>query len=190
MKLNSNILRKLTATLLTIAMVTNTMVMQGSLLSAGESTAGRIVDVELHEKGILTTRVVNMQGQPIAGETLTVHYQGKQIAASKSDENGFVVIGGLRPGVHTLSTPVAATACRLWSPTTAPPAAVGVPAVVSDPEIIRGQFGAVNLPMILYAGATAAALFVAFEAESSADDANDANAALRARVEALEAASP
>lgn len=167
-----------------------TVLAQGTLVSAMESSSERIQDVELHDKGILTTRVVDLQGQPVVGETLTVLYHGKPVATATSDQNGLVAISGLRPGVHTLQTTTGAMACRFWTHETAPPAAVAVPAVVSDAEIVRGQFGAFNLPMIVYAGVTVAALAIALEAESSADDANDAAAALSARVAALEAASP
>ncbi len=36
------------------------------------------------------------------------------------------------------------------------PSAVRIPAVVADGEIVRGQFGAFNLPMLVYAGVSAA----------------------------------
>lgn len=185
MHLQNTIARKLASVCLAF-----TVLAHSPLVSAAESATGRIQDVELHEKGILTTRVVDLQGKPVAGETLTVMYQGRQIASATSDENGYVAIAGLRPGSHMLTTSTGVTACRFWNPHTAPPSAVTVPAVVSDAEIVRGQFGAFNLPMLVYAGLTAAALAVAIEAEGSADDANEAAAALQARVEALEAASP
>lgn len=185
MLIRNRTIRKFAVMCLAISLVS-----QSTLTAFAGEPVSQYKDVELHEKGILTSRVVDMQGLPVAGETVRVHYQGKEIATAVSDEDGYVVVAGLRPGAHTLSTTVSAMNCRFWSKDTAPPSAVSVPAVVSDSDIVRGQFGAFNLPMVIYAGLTAAALFVAIEADSSADDAKKANAALRARVEALEAASP
>lgn len=185
MLLNNLFVRKLAAVGIAL-----TLLLQTPMIVLAEDSAGGIRDVELREKGILTTRVVDMQGQPVAGEKLSVLYQGREVASAVSDQNGYVVIGGLRPGAHTLSTPMNAVPCRFWNKDTAPPSAVGMPAVVSDVEIVRGQFGAFNLPMVLYAGVSAAALIVAIDAENAADDALGANAALQRRVEALESASP
>jgi hypothetical protein len=86
---------------------------------------------------------------------------------------------------------------RLWTNDTAPPSAITVPAVVSELSTLRGQFGAFNLPGVIYAGLATAALVVAVDAENSADDADAAAkdalaqiAALEDRLDAHENASP
>jgi hypothetical protein len=82
------------------------------------------------------------------------------------------------------------SACRLWNADTAPPTATSVPAIVSDTEVVRGQFGAFNLPMFVVLAASAAALVVGLDAKNTAEDAEQQNAALEARIKALEPASP
>ncbi|MCA9011352.1 MAG: carboxypeptidase regulatory-like domain-containing protein [Planctomycetaceae bacterium] len=149
-----------------------------------------IQDVKLQTGGILTARIVNAQGNPVAGEQVSILFQGKEVAAVVSDADGFATVSGLRPGLHAISTPTGMSACRLWNADTAPPASASVPAVVSDAEVIRGQFGAFNLPMVVVLAAAAAGIILAVDAKNTASDAEDANAALAARVKALETASP
>ena len=149
-----------------------------------------IQDVKLQAGGILTARIVNAQGNPVAGEQVSILFQGKEVAAVVRDADGFATVSGLRPGLHAIATPTGMSACRLWNADTAPPASASVPAVVSDAEVIRGQFGAFNLPMVVVLAAAAAGIVLAIDAQNTASDAEDANAALAARVRALETASP
>jgi cell division protein FtsB len=58
--------------------------------------------------------------------------------------------------------------------------------VVNDPKLVRGQFGAFNLPMLVYAGATIAAVVIGVDAMNTADDAQAANARLNSEVAQLE----
>lgn len=178
---------------LTIALVAN-----GPMLSAEQRVSDEqspehesiMQDVRLAKGGLLTARIVDLQGKPVGGEQVSVMFQGKEIAAVVSDADGVAAVRGLRPGLHAIVTPTGTTACRLWNADTAPPTATAVPAVVSDAEIIRGQFGAFNLPMIVVLAAAAAGLVVAVDAKNTADDAQDEADALAARVNALETASP
>ena len=149
-----------------------------------------IQDVRLQAGGILTARIVNAQGNPVSGEQVSILFQGKEVAAVVSDADGFATVSGLRPGLHAIATPTGMSACRLWNAETAPPASASVPAVVSDAQVIRGQFGAFNLPMVVVLAAAAAGVVLAIDAQNTASDAEDANAALAARVRALETASP
>ena len=130
---------------LTIALISN-----GPMLSAeqlvSDTTGDQISvhesivqDVKLHAKGILTVRVVDLQGNSVVGEPVSVMFQGKEIAVAVSDENGLAAVSGLRPGLHGIVTPAGTTACRLWNSDAAPPSATSVPAIVSDAEIVRGQ---------------------------------------------------
>ncbi len=181
---------------LTIALIAN-----GPLLSAeqrvsdtqGEQTPeyqSAMQDVKLETGGVLTARVVDLQGNPVVGEPVSITFQGKEIASAVSDENGFAAVSGLRPGLHGIVTATGTTACRLWNAETAPPTASDVPAVVSDAEIIRGQLGAFNLPMFVVLATSVGALIVALDARSAANSAQDQADALAARVRALETASP
>ena len=178
---------------LTIAMVGNgPMLSAEQQVSEGPTAQAESVmqDVKLAQGGILTARVVDLQGKPVVSEHVSVMFQGKEIAALISDSRGVVVVRGLRPGLHAIVTPTGTMACRLWNADTAPPTATAIPAVVSDTEIIRGQFGAFNLPMIVVLAAAVGGLVVAVDAQNTADDAQSANEALAVRVKALENASP
>ncbi len=185
MSVSRNIFRTCVTLTLAAALTFNS-----SMALAADQSASAVQDVQLRDGGTLTTRVVDLQGNPVHGEQVVIEFKGKQIASAVSDENGFVAISGLRPGLHSIVTPMGATACRLWTEGAAPPSAIDVPAVVSDAEVIRGQFGAFNLPMVVYATVSIAALIVAIEAHNDSEDLEDANAALARRVEALENASP
>ena len=149
-----------------------------------------IQDVKLQAGGILTARIVNAQGNPVAGEQVSILFQGIEVAAVVSDADGFATVSGLRPGLHSIATPTGTSACRLWNAETAPPASASVPAVVSDAQVTRGQLGAFNVPMFVVLAAAAAGIVLAIDAQNTASDAEDANAALAARVRALETASP
>ena len=183
------------------------LIAHGPMLSAGQRVAGDqrqstassvptqehesvVQDVRLQAEGRLTTRVVDLQGNPLIGEHVSVMFQGKEIAAVVSDEDGVAEVGGLRPGLHAIVTPTSTTACRFWNADSAPPSATSMPAVVSDERVVRGQLGAFNLPQFVTLAAAAGALVLALDAENKASDAEDANKALAARVNALETASP
>ena len=181
---------------LTLALLANgPMLSAEQRVSAAQSNGNSgpeplIQDVKLQAGGILTARIVNAQGNPVSGEQVSILFQGKEVAAVVSDADGFATVSGLRPGLHAIATPAGMSACRLWNADTAPPASASVPAVVSDAQVIRGQFGAFNLPMVVVLAAAAAGVVLAIDAQNTASDAEDANAALAARVRALETASP
>ncbi len=178
---------------LTIALVANGPMLSAEQRVSDEQTPEHesiMQDVRLAKGGLLTARIVDLQGKPVGGEQVSVMFQGKEIAAVVSDADGVAAVRGLRPGLHAIVTPTGTTACRLWNADTAPPTATAVPAVVSDAEIIRGQFGAFNLPMVVVLAAAAGGLVVAVDAKNTADDAQDEADALAARVQALETASP
>ena len=181
---------------LTLALLAN-----GPMLSAEQRVSGRpgeenseresvVQDVKLQAGGILAARIVDAQGNPVVGEQVSIMFQGKEIAAVVSDEDGFATASNLRPGLHAIATPGGMSKCRLWNADTAPPTATSVPAIVSDTEVVRGQLGAFNLPMFVVLAASAAAVVVGVDAKNTADDAQQQNDALEARIRALEPASP
>ncbi len=190
MKSRTAILSRLCNACLAAAILAQNPLAAAQHSTTSENPAARLTDVALGENGVLQARVVDLQGRPVPGETVTILHGGREIAATTSDAAGLAAVSGLRPGIHTITTPMGAVVCRFWNSESAPPAAVRLPAVVSDADIVRGQFGAFNLPMLLYAGVSAAALIIALDAEGDADDANDAIKDLEDRLEVLENASP
>jgi len=169
-----------------VSLLAAAVLFQGPIAAAVDPTPVATQDVRLREGGVLVTRVVDLQGKPMADEEVVVEFRGQPIASGFSNEKGLVAISGLRAGQHSLVTRNGATVCRLWLPETAPPSAVNTPAVVSDSTLVRGQFGAFNLPMLVYAGATIAAVVIGVDAMNTADDAQAANARLNSEVAALE----
>lgn len=154
--------------------------------TAADAAVVRTQDVRLAKGGVLTTRVVDLQGRPMTGQLVEVLHRGQPVATSESGEDGLVTIAGLRPGQHEIVTTSGSLPCRFWAAEAAPPAAVSVPAVVNDPALVRGQFGAFNLPMLVYAGATIAAVVIGVDAMNTADDAQAANTRLNGEVAELE----
>lgn len=181
---------------LTLAVVAN-----GPLLNAEqrptetpvEGTSEResmMQDVKLQSGGVLKARIVDLQGNPVVGEQVSVMFRDKEVAAVVSNEDGFAIVSGMRPGLHAIVTPAGTTGVRLWNADTAPPTSSTVPAIVSDSEVVRGQFGAFNLPMVVVLAAAAAGIAIGLDARNTADNTKKANAALEARIKALEPASP
>ena len=157
-----------------VSLLAAAVLFQGPIAAAVDPTPVATQDVRLREGGVLVTRVVDLQGKPMADEEVVVEFRGKPIASGFSNDKGLVAISGLRAGQHSLVTRTGATVCRLWMPETAPPSAVNTPAVVSDSTLVRGQFGAFNLPMLVYAGVAAAALVIGVSARNDAQDAESA----------------
>ena len=157
-----------------VSLLVAAVLFQGPIAAAADPTPVATQDVRLRDGGVLVTRVVDLQGKPMADEEVVVEFRGKPIASGFSNDKGLVAISGLRAGQHSLVTRTGATVCRLWMPETAPPSAVNTPAVVSDSTLVRGQFGAFNLPMLVYAGVAAAALVIGVSARNDAQDAESA----------------
>ncbi len=155
-----------------------------------QGPASIVQDVQLRAQGTLTARIVDLQGNPVVGEHVSVMFQEKEIAALVSDDDGFASVSGLRPGLHAIVTPTGTTACRFWNADSAPPSATSVPAIVSDEQIIRGQMGGGGLLGVVGLAAGIAGLVVALDAENTASDNEDKIKSLEARVKALEPASP
>ena len=157
-----------------VSLLVAAVLFQGPIAAAADPTPVATQDVRLRDGGVLVTRVVDLQGKPMADEEVVVEFRGKPIASGFSNDKGLVAISGLRAGQHSLVTRTGATVCRLWMPETAPPSAVNTPAGVSDSTLVRGQFGAFNLPMLVYAGVAAAALVIGVSARNDAQDAESA----------------
>ncbi|MFM7056787.1 MAG: hypothetical protein ACKO2P_07670 [Planctomycetota bacterium] len=166
--------------------LTMAVAFQAPIAAVADEPATRIQDVRLSRGGVLTTRVVDLEGRPMSGELVEVLHRGQPVAKAESDQDGLVTIAGLRPGQHEIVTLSGSLPCRFWAAGAAPPSAVAVPAVVHDRSIVRGQFGAFNLPMLVYAGATIGAVVVGVDAMNTADGAQAANARLNSTLATLE----
>jgi len=96
-------------------------------------------DVELDLVGSMHGLVVNVEGAPIANETVTLFQTGRELARTHTDAQGRFRIGQLRGGTYALSLGGHGRLIRAWTADTAPPAARNVALIVVGDEVIRGQ---------------------------------------------------
>ncbi|MGB9688215.1 carboxypeptidase-like regulatory domain-containing protein [Thermogutta sp.] len=118
-------------------------VLVGGYLWAGETAsapAPRVIDVALHDGGVLLGQVVTPEGRPIPQTTVAVENGQQQLlGVVKTDDNGRFAIKGLSGGVYRLSAANGTGTYRLWSPRTAPPGAQQATLIVAGQDISRGQ---------------------------------------------------
>ena len=160
------------------------------LFAADPATTQLAGDIMLDANGTMRGSVVDPQGKPLDGASVVVLQGQQEVKRTASDKTGQFQVAGLRNGVYTLDVAGTSHRVRLWNADTAPPTASSVPAVVSDAEVVRGQLGAFNVPMFVALAAGVAGIVIGLDAKNTADDAKKANAALEARIKALEPASP
>lgn len=138
----------------TAGATTVAMVLQPQLLAANEAAAPapstRVVtttpktqapsDVVLQEKGVLLGRVVDAQGAALPNAPVSLQTGGKEVARVVSDDMGRFQAEGLKGGVYQVASVGHQGTYRLWAPQTAPPAAAKGMSIVSQRDVVRGQF--------------------------------------------------
>lgn len=131
-----------------VATIVALSVQQSFAAEPGQSASARaaarvVVDVALHEGGLLQGQIVDQTGAAQRDVPVVVAQNGKAIVIAKTDEQGRFAIRGLRGGVYEIeSTQASGGAYRLWAPQTAPPSAKqGVVMVASEEGVVRGQVG-------------------------------------------------
>lgn len=72
--------------------------------------------------GNLSGRVVNDQGQLLAGAAVKASFHGQVVAESVSNANGEFVLSNMQTGLYELSTETGSVAVRAWDQQVAPPA--------------------------------------------------------------------
>ena len=113
-----------------------------SLTMAQETPAARQArtsDVEMSKGGVLTGRVLDSQGKPVAKATVTLKFAGQVIARTSSNKNGAYAISGLRGGTHRLIAGSHKAPVRLWAEGKAPASAKKQALSVTG-DVVRGQY--------------------------------------------------
>ena len=110
-----------------------------ALASRGQGPA--IDDVQLHAGGALIGQLVTPEGQGVPGQLVSLTQGDRQVALSKSDENGYYTIRGLRGGTYQIATAGGAGVFRAWSEGTAPPTAQSGALIVVGDGAVRGNYG-------------------------------------------------
>ena len=110
-----------------------------ALGAAPRGSAPSAVDVALGAGGVMRGRLVDPSGIALAGQSVSVFYEGRVIAQSVTDDQGDFSVAGLRGGSHALTTGGNSLICRLWTGNAAPPVAQTSVLMVSPSRAVRGQ---------------------------------------------------
>ena len=97
-------------------------------------------DVALRSGGMLVGQVVDAQGVVQAGKAVSIQYDEQEVVRTTTDANGVFAAQGLRGGQYHVVTENGEGHFRLWAADTAPPAATNSVVLVSDPNVVRGQW--------------------------------------------------
>lgn len=100
-----------------------------------------VADIALADGGLMTGKVVNAQGAPLAKTSVSLQQAGQEIAATTTNEEGVFAVQGLRGGLYQVVSDGGVVSYRLWAPNTAPPAANQSALIVTGQEILNGQYG-------------------------------------------------
>ncbi|MBC8869570.1 MAG: carboxypeptidase regulatory-like domain-containing protein [Planctomycetes bacterium] len=149
--------------------------------AAAESVAGgsarspRVVyDVRLGEDGSFSGRLFDAAGKPLVGQTILLRQAGKVLARTQSGERGGFEFAGVRGGVYQVTINNSAVVCRAWTSQAAPPVAASQLAIVTQPDVVRGQqpISSVLSNPIFLGLIIAAAIAIPVAIHSSQDDAS------------------
>lgn len=102
------------------------------------SAAGVAGDVALQAGGVLRGQIVNAQGLPIAGVTVSAWQNDRHFGQCVTTETGEFAIADLRGGIYQVRAGQSATLYRLWANNTAPPSA-HTSVLLVDGLVVRGQ---------------------------------------------------
>lgn len=98
-------------------------------------------DVALRPGGLVIGQVMTPQGVAQPATIVSIQHDQYEVVRTTTDENGMFAAQGLRGGTYQIVTEQSQGVYRLWAPETAPPAAHEAAVVVTNPDIVRGQWG-------------------------------------------------
>jgi hypothetical protein len=107
---------------------------------SGPPQPARTLDVTLAEDHALVGKLVDSQGNPLAGARITAHQTNRPAIVTTADRDGNFRLAQAKAGVYTLGYQDRSVILRAWTQATAPPAAKPGVLLVSG-EVERGQLG-------------------------------------------------
>ncbi|MBN2475484.1 MAG: carboxypeptidase regulatory-like domain-containing protein [Pirellulales bacterium] len=98
-------------------------------------------NVQLATGGVMLGQVVTPEHAAVAGATVSLTADGKQLATGKTDCNGHFAFNGLHQGAYRVAAANGHRDVRVWSPGVAPPAVQSGVLVVAGGDTVRAQDG-------------------------------------------------
>ena len=127
--------------------------------AAAPVATAQITDVALGQGGLLKGQVVSSTGAPQADAQVRFIQNGKQVAVTITDSEGYFAVKGLSGGVYQVATGENVMIYRVWAANTAPPIAQHDILLVAGENVVRGQGGilyGLSNPWVIGAGVAAA----------------------------------
>jgi hypothetical protein len=115
------------------------MIIPRSCLYAQQPATPTITDVALNPQGSFRGRVVDAEGQPVAGAKIVMATSDTVVVETQSDPRGSFNVNSLRGGFYQLAVGNVRQNVRLWAPNTAPPTAATEGLTITLGAVQRGQ---------------------------------------------------
>jgi hypothetical protein len=143
-------------------------------LSAGEANkeAPPVRDIRLNQDHSFEGRLLDLEGEPVAGKLLRLQQSGREITRTTSRDDGQFRFRKVPAGLCQIRFDDYAVTCRVWTTKAAPPVAKDQLIVLAEPPTVRGQQPASALlynPLV-YGTLIAAAIAIPIAVHNSNDD--------------------
>ena len=122
---------------------------------AAKTTA---IDVALQNDGTLVGKVINAEGVGLDGAVVTLTQGQKKVAEAVSDKAGNFTVKNLKGGTYHVASASGHANYRVWAPKTAPPSAQKHAIIVSGAQVVRGQFGGLDIITLTLLGTSITAV--------------------------------
>ena len=144
----------------------------GQASGGAPSGKGSLGDVRLDAEGTLRGKMVDGQGQPLAGRPLRLVRSGQLVSEATTGKDGEFAFSDLRGGVYQVYVAKTVVTCRVWTCAVAPPVARQQLLLVDAPELVRGQqpIGAIFTNPLFLGLLVAAAIAIPIAVHNSQDD--------------------
>lgn len=142
-------------------------------------------DLQLGQGGTLTGVVIDLQQKPIDGAVVSIRQGNKEVARTVTDRKGKFQVKNLRGGVYEIVSANGTGLYRAWAAKTAPPKARKSALVVSGAQVVRGQFGGLDIITLTTLGSALAAAILAGINHSDINDLEDQIEQLQRQVDQI-----
>jgi hypothetical protein len=127
----------------------------------------KLVDVQLQDGKVLQGQIVDGQGKPQADADVAVLQDGKVLARTKTNKEGYFAVRDLKTGIYQVASDNGLGNFRVWNADVAPPQAQQGALVVADGSVVRGNLLDVITNPLVVAGVIATAIAVPIAVSSS-----------------------